>query len=107
MVGGEGWQLARHHDVGDAEQQVPAQRAAGMQCGEVLSLEALHLEQRHGQGIAQRERRSRAAGGRERLRAGFLRDARIERHVGLTGERRLEISRDRDEGDAEPLELVD
>jgi len=43
--------VAGEHHVRDAEQQVAAQRTAGMQDRELLAPESLDLEQSHGEGV--------------------------------------------------------
>ena len=65
------------HQLLDAHQPL-AQLAARMQAGEVFLLEALGDEQRHGQRVAERQRRSRAGRRHQIQRAGFLRDAAVE-----------------------------
>ena len=60
------------HDVLDPQQQLPAERAAGMEAGEVLARESLLLEQRHRQRVAERQRGRGARRRREVVRAGLL-----------------------------------
>ena len=81
--------VAGAHDVGDVQQQLAAERAAGMRTREVLGSEAARLEQRHGQRVAERERRRGAGRGREVERAGFLGDAHVEMHAGGARQRGL------------------
>ena len=73
--------VARVHELADLE-QLAAEVAAGMQALEVVAREALDLEQRHGEGVAQRQRRGRRGGGRQLERAGLAVDRRRQVDVG-------------------------
>ena len=68
--------------------QALAQRAAGMQVGEVVLAEAAPDEQRHRQRVAERERRGRARRRRQIERARFLVDVGVEDDVGRLAQRR-------------------
>ena len=105
-VGPEGGDLSREHHVRDAQQEVPAQRAPRVQRREVLTPEALHFEQGHGEGVAQRQRGGGAGGGRERLGARLFGDARVEHHVHLAGEHGVGVARQGDQAHAQALELA-
>ncbi len=97
----------RAHDVLDLEQQVAAERAAGMEGGEVLLLEAARLEQHHGQRVADGEHGGGAGGGREIERAGFARHVDVDVDFGLARERRFGIAGEGDDARAEALEAGD
>ena len=58
-----------------------------MERRELFAPESLDLEQRHGEGVTERQRCRGAGGGRQRLGARLLRDAGIEDDVGLASER--------------------
>src|SRR5205085_5692650 len=92
--------------IRDAQQEVPAQRAPGVRRREVLAPESLDLEQRDAEAVAERQGGGGARGGRERLRARLFGDARVEHHVGLTGEDRVRLAGDGDQRYAQPLELA-
>src|SRR5881296_342189 len=83
-----------------------AQRTGGVERCELFAPESLDLEQRHGEGVTERQRRGGAGSGRQRLGARLLRDACIEDDVGLTSEGRVRITRKGDDRHAEPLELT-
>ncbi len=96
--------VAGVHDVGDVQQELAAQRAAGMVHRVVVAAEAARLQERHGQRIAQRKHGGGAGGGREVHRAGFLLDGRIEMNVRFHRERRSRVAGDRDDLRAAPLD---
>ncbi len=93
-----------HHHVAHAEQQLPAERAAGMKRREVLPTEPLHLQQHHRERVAQRQGDGRARRRRQVVRAGLLLHGPVERHRGHPGERRVHGAGDRDDRHAEPLQ---
>ena len=94
----------RVHQVGDAEERAPAERPGRMERGVVLGAQAAQLEQRHGEGVAHRERRGRARGRRQVHRARLLGHAHVEDDVALAGERRVGIAGEQHDRHAEPLE---
>src|SRR5688572_24089907 len=77
-----------------------------MNSREILASKALFLEQRDREGVAQRERRGGAGGGREVMRARFLSHPRIECDIGMTSERRLRDTGQRNGANAEALEML-
>ena len=74
-------------------EQAAAEAAGGVQRGEVGLAEAVALEQRDRERVAERQRGGRAGGRREAERAGFLGDARVEHDVGGARQRRLPARR--------------
>ena len=100
-----GKRVAAHHDVADAGEQPPPDRAARMRTGEVLDRKAARVEQRDRERIAERQHRRRARRGREAQRAGFGVDGGVDVHVGRLRERRLLVARQRDDLRALPLEM--
>ena len=85
------------HDVADAREQAPPERAAGMRAREVLRGEPARVEQRQRERVAQRERGGRARRRREAQRAGLGVDRRVEVQVRGLRERALLVAGQRDE----------
>ena len=84
--------LAGPHDVGDARQQPPPQRAAGVRPGEVVGGEAAGIEQRHGQRVTERQRCGRARRRCQVQGAGLAPRAGVEVDVGQLRQRRPAVA---------------
>ena len=69
--------VERTHDVVDSA-QLPPQRAARMEAGEILRPEIAQLAQHQRQRIAHREHRRRARARRQAERAGFFELAQLD-----------------------------
>ncbi len=91
------------HHIAHMCQQAAAEHSAGVRTGEILGAEAVCIEQRDGQGVAQRQRGGRAGRRGEVERAGFFGDTSVEVGIGLTCQGRVRIAGDGDE--AGPLAL--
>ncbi len=72
---------------------------------EILLREASRIEQRHGERIAHRKCRRGAGRGSEIERAGFFRNADVERYAGGLRERGAHATRHHDERYAEPFQV--
>ena len=81
------------HHVAHPEEQLPAERAARVELGEVLAPEALHHEQRDGQRVAERQRHGGARGRREIVRARLLGDAASSATVATRAKRGIQARR--------------
>ena len=77
--------VAGMHDIGDVQQQAPAQRAGRVRAGEIVGGEAARLQQGHRQRIAHGQRGGGAGGRGQVQRAGLGRHADIQVHVGVRG----------------------
>ena len=92
VAGGERQAVALVHQVAD-EFQPRAELAARMQNLEVARGEALALEQRDGEAIAERKLHHGRGGGRESVRAGFLGLRQCQHHFRSLGRARFRRSR--------------
>ena len=80
------------HDVGDPQQQAPAQAAAGVGEREVFRAEAAGFQQGHGQGIAHHQGGGGTGGGGQAQGAGFNSHADIQVGNGLLGQDRVGVA---------------
>ena len=92
----------RMHDVAHML-QLRSQLAAGVELAEVMRAEALVLEQRNGQRIAQGELQQRRCRGREAIGAGLLGAWQRQHDVGFLAQRRIRHRGDGDQRHGEAL----
>ena len=77
-----------------------------MQSRKVSDLEAFLLEQCNSQRIPDRQRDCRARSGCQIVHAGLFAHPRVERNVGVPGECRLHVARNRDCADTKSLQMI-
>lgn len=106
-VGGEqGHRLAPVHQPLDLD-ELGAELAARVENLEILPAEALAVHQRHGERVAERQRRGGGGGGGDADDAGLGRGGKLERHVRLLAEGAVLAAGDGDQRDGEAAAVGD
>ena len=98
--------LAFVHEVGHVL-ELGAERAAGVVLAEIMRREALLLEQRNRQTVAESKLHRGRGRRRQAVRAGLLRLGQLEHHVGGLAERRVLLRGDGDEAHREAARVGD
>ncbi len=94
------------HQLVDAEQLL-AELPGGVELGEVLAGEAARLDQRHGEGVSERQGGGGRGGGGQPQRTGLAVDRRRQVEVGVAGERGGGVGGHRHQRHAEALQSLD
>ena len=77
-------QIVAQHDLFHSNDELPPERTARVKPGEVLALEALLLQQRHRQRVADDQGRGRARRRRKVVWTGLFPNGRIQGDIAVT-----------------------